>query len=222
MTTTTDPRKTAVSLPLYLGTFTWANIPAAAAFSGYMAMVSNLDAAPGTLMISNGTRWKTLSGTATLTQLGAPVAGITNSESIVLQTLIPAGAWQVGDTIRIELLLGKSGTTDSLNGVVYIGTAGTNSDAAVIPSLIWIPTASVGVGHVFDIKLTSVTLAQRQGTGPAGGLSSYSAANSTPQPAAVTISDASANALYISVGIKSSSTNNTVGIQGGSIQLRTP
>lgn len=208
---------------VFLGTYTQAALPAASAGnSGAMALVSNLGAAPGTYVISNGSRWKVLSGSAMLKGLGDGVSSITNVESLPLQTLLPANSWQVNDTLRFFLTLGKSGTTDTLTGSVYIGPLGTALDPAIVSNQVWITAANVGAGLIFDIKLISATSAQRLGMGPAAGLGTYTGGSSTAQSSAVVIDSAAATALYVTVGIKSSSTNNTVSMQSGQIQLITP
>lgn len=203
-----------------LSTQTWANLPAAASNAWAVTPASNLGA-NGTLVVSNGTRWRAINGEATLAILGNAVSGITNSENLVLQTLIPAGAWQVNDTIRIWVALIKSGTTDTVALNVRVGTAGTTSDTAVIGLTALLAAANVSGGFIFDLKLVSATSVQRAGAVFGNG-GAYQGISNTGAPAGVTISNSSSNALYVSVGIASSSTNDTVAAQSAHIQLITP
>jgi hypothetical protein len=201
---------------------TYATLPAANAVpAGTVVRATNLGE-HGTLLISTGTRWRTLTGEATLKQLGNAVSGIANSENIVLQTLLPAGSWQTNDVIRIKnLSVSKSGTTDTGNLTVRVGTAGTTADTAItgISALTAVIAANQSFGAVYDIKLVSATSALKLG----GNTVAPFAGGSTAAAAAATaITDASANALYVSVGLASSGATNTVGIQSGQIALVTP
>jgi hypothetical protein len=225
MAVTTDSSKTGIGGPLWAGSGAYATISSifpAANFSGYMALATDLGSLPGTYLVSDGTRWKILGGTATLKQLGAAAGGVTNTESLVLQTLIPAGAMRQYDSLRFWMSLTKSGTTDALNLTLRIGTAGTTADAAVISLAGAVSAASLTFGGVFDLKMLTTTSAQRAGTGAVTGISSYSGQTGTAQSVAVTIPDISANAVYASIGIVSAGTTNTVGMTSGHIQLLTP
>lgn len=195
----------------------------AASYSGYEAYCSDLGA-NGTRMVSNGTRWRPVNGETTLKTVAAAQTGITSAETIVLQSLIPAGAWQVNDTIRIWLAATKSGTTDSGLLSVRVGTAGTTADTAITTLSAYTLMAAAGVagGSISDIKLVSATTAQRLGTSSGATGTYQTASGSGAAAAATTISDASTNALYVSVTLKSSAANDTVGVQSGQIKLITP
>src|SRR3990167_1067353 len=91
---------------------TWANIPAASTvFAGTQWRVTDIGSA-GSIWVSNATRWSPLGGRLTYALLVAPVSGITNAETIVLQPLIRAGSWKTGDILRLYIGGEKSGTTD--------------------------------------------------------------------------------------------------------------
>lgn len=221
MTVTTDPLKTGISALKYLGERTQATLPSAASWSGYTATLTDLGE-NGTYVHSNGTRWRVLNGSGSLKTLGAAVTGIANSETIVLQTLIPAGAWQTNDLLLFNnLSILKSGTTDTGRLTVRIGTAGTTADTAItgLSAMSIVSAANTMYGaSPLGIKLVSATSAQRLGQNsivPFGGASSGSIA-------ATTISDASSNALYVSVSLSSSGTTDTLTIQSADIQISTP
>jgi hypothetical protein len=208
----------------YLGAYTFAGLPAASGASGKWALVTNLGTAPGVLMISDGSRWKTISGTAILKGLGPPVAGIASTETVIAQTLIPPGVLQPNDSLRLWTTLTKSGTTDALNLTMRVGTTGTAADTAITGLSALQPVTASGIngGEIFDIKLLSATSAQK--LGPNGNaLTTYNLPSSNSAAAlATTIPDASANALYVTVSIASSGTTNTVGANSCHIQLMTP
>lgn len=200
---------------------TWANKPSSAASTG-LYLFTDVGSS-GTLMRYANSRWRPLAGQAQLASLGASVSGITNSETIVLQTLIPAGAWQTNDTIRIWLTGTKSGTTNTSNLSVRIGTAGTTADTVItgLSAFQFITAANILSGGIYDIKLISATSAQKVGNNAAGA-STYQGVTTAGAASATVISDASANALYVSVTLASSGAVDTVAIQSGQIQLVTP
>jgi hypothetical protein len=149
--------------------------------------------------------------------LGPAVSGVANSETIVLQSSFPINTLQANDTIRIWLTGTKSGATDNYNVTVRIGTAGTTADTAVtgLSSFALMSASGRSGGGIFDIKVvssTSVLKVGNNGTGNAAYL-----VGSTAAPAATTITDASANALFVSLSIASSSTTDTVAITSGQI-----
>lgn len=204
-----------------VSSLTWANRPSSANASG-LYLFTDVGSS-GTLMRYAGSRWRPLAGQAQLASLGAAVTGIANSETIVLQTLIPAGAWQTNDTIRLWLTTTKTGTTDTGLLTVRIGTAGTTSDTAItgLSGFIFMPSAAIlASGGIVDIKLNSATSAQKIGNNTTQN-GSY-VGGSGAVAAATTITDASANALYVSVAVYSGGTTNTMSIQSGQIQLITP
>src|SRR4051812_13805676 len=98
----------AVAEPSSLGVVTFANLPSAASNPSVSAFVSDWGA-NGTTVRSNGTRWIPTNGQTVLKRMGAPVTGITNSETIVAQVQVPIGTFQSGDTILIRFAGGKSG-----------------------------------------------------------------------------------------------------------------
>lgn len=167
----------------------------------------------GTLMRYAGSRWRPLAGQAMLASLGATVTGITNTETIFLQTLIPAGAWQTNDLIRITVAGAKSGATDIGVFTVRVGTAGTTADTSVFATTA-MSAAGRTYGTVKDLKLTSATNSQ--------DVPVYIGASSSALLAAVAISNASSNALYVSLSWTSGGTTDTISALTGTIQLITP
>lgn len=196
---------------------TWANIPAAGT-AGQMVYVSNAGT-KGSMWLDDGTRWKPLNGMCLLASLDATSAAVGNAETIVFQYQIPANLLQTGDVLRFYLTYTKSGGTDLGTLRTRIGTAGTTSD-----TLVQDITASAATsrqhGFAFDIRLDSATTAQLM---PSQRTSvGYSGSTSTTTvgiTAATTISSAAANSLYVSVGILSAGTTDTVSLVGGQIWL---
>lgn len=163
-------------------------------------------------------------GSAQLKSLGATVTGITNSEQIVMQTQLAPGQWQTNGVIRIWLTTTKSGITDSGNITVRVGTAGTTADTAITGLSAFELMAASGLAGsaIFDIKLVSATSALKVGVNNVNNHAYQSGSGSTAAPAATAITDATANALWVSVSLASSGATNTVGATTGQIELISP
>lgn len=204
-----------VTGPLALTGDTWANVSATTPAAGSLRYVTNVGAS-GTYWSYRGSRWAPMNGSATLNTLANAVSGITSSETVVFQALIPAGAWQVNDVIRVWTTQTKSGTTDNGQTQIRIGTAGTTADT-LIQGVNTLAAANQWGDALFNIRLASNTTVQRLSPAITGLGVSNSAA-----PAAVAITDASANALYVTVTMLSGGGTNTVGALAGAIQLITP
>lgn len=200
----------------------YASLPTAAvAGACAVAFASDLGV-NGSWIESTGTRWRPLNGRASLKALTTQVTGLTNSEAISLQTLLPTNSWQIGDTLRIWMAITKSGSTDNANVTIRIGTAGTTGDTAItgISANTVLGASNLAGGFIYDIQLVSATSAQKVGLG-SGTNGSYTGAANAAIVAATTITSAATNPLFVSFAALSSSTNNTVGIQSAQIELIT-
>lgn len=182
-------------------TTTWANKPASYPV-GQSLFISNVGA-KGSHWWYDGTRYKPVNGSVVLATLDATTSNINNTATVVLQTLLPAGAWQTSDVIRVQAYMEKSGATDTGIATAYVGTAGTTSDTGVLSST-WM-TATIRTADSFcDFRLESATSVQQVSL-----LAGYG--NTTlVTNAATTITSAAANALYVSIGIRSGGTTDTV------------
>lgn len=212
--------RAASSQNLFLGTFTFATLPAVSASnSGMVARVTDVGTnSAGSLWISNGTvRWTPVGGALTLAHLGTSTGNITNSETVVVSRSIPAGVILDGDLIRIGFHSTKSGTTDSLNCVVRVGTAGTTADTAVWTGTTVVGAASTSGSMLVDLKRFSATTVGKVGP-PATGFSNTAAG---AQPAAATITSWDTTAQFITLTFASSGATNTVTCSGAMIQLIT-
>lgn len=199
----------------------WAARPTPIPASGTLYFATDVGAF-GTLLISNGVRWRALGDASTLAALGAPVTGIGAAETIVLQAQIPAGAWQTNDSILVWLTSTKSGATNPGNLSVRIGTAGTTADTPVtgLSAYAYMTAGGLAGGGLYEIKLISATSAQKMG-GNLNGADSYTANGTTAAAAATVITSAALNALWVSVSIFGGATD-TVSATSGRIQLITP
>lgn len=198
---------------------TWANRPSPADVPGEVWRFTDLGRSGfGTFWVSDGTRWLALAGRAPLNAQGAVVTGITNTESILLQALLPVGGWQTNDVLRAWVAPTKSGTTDAATARVRIGTGGTITDTQVVSVTVLAASNQRG-GAFFDVKLASATSALPFGTNNTEG--SYAGASAAAADAAVAISSAAANALYVSLCLVSGGAADTVGAQDSRLELLT-
>jgi hypothetical protein len=86
----------------YLGSFTYATLPAAASYSGYIARASDVGIAPGMLLVSDGTRWIP-DGRQMLSRSAAAITCPADATEDILATVaIPAGLLGVNGQLFIK------------------------------------------------------------------------------------------------------------------------
>lgn len=180
--------------PVITGT-TYANLPPAATVPNAQARVTDVGGSPGSIWTSSGTRWYPLNGRTTLYAKDTRATTQSTTEVVLGQYLIPANVIQVGDRVRVICTYSKSGTVETETVKFRLGTAGTIADAT-IQSNTALATTQDSMGLLLDFKLMSATSIQKLGN---GGTSGYAGSSSGAYPAPVTISSASANALYLSL-----------------------
>lgn len=191
---------------------TFANFPAPASVPlGYTIFATDV----GAFLYSDGSRWKYTYGVMTLARLAASISGLTSSEVISLNTLIPANLVQVNDELEAEVQVDKSGTTDSATLRMLLGAAGTTADTQ-LAGVSAIGAANVSNGIIQRFKVVSATSIQR--TGSISGSGSFSAPTATATPAAVAVTSLAANALYFGISLVSSGASNTVGIRSARLR----
>jgi hypothetical protein len=199
----------------------YASLPAAAAGNaGKILRVTDIGpSGAGSLWISTGSRWVPLNGSVGLAR-AARQTGIGTGETLAMQALVPVGVLKVDDVLRLFFSLTKSGTTDQCTHRLRIGTAGTTADTQIWTGNI-LAAANQSGGFISEVSIISATSVQRMGQG-ALTTGSYSIASNTAAPAAVAISSADSNPLYVSLFLLSTGATNTVAITSGQIQLITP
>lgn len=190
-------------------TYTWATKPATYPV-GTPIFLSDAGT-KGSHWIDDGTAWKPFNGQALLASADAQSATVANSETIKFQYQMPAAFWQVGDILRLDCGLQKSGTTDTCNILVRIGTAGTTADATMGIGGSVLTASQVSGGFIYDIRLESATTATAITAVFLGYGSGTSSAFSTK-----TIANVS-NQLWINLTIASSGVSNTVTLMGAKL-----
>jgi hypothetical protein len=203
-----------LTIPTTIGPTTYANLPSASANPGMEAFVSDWGA-NGTKVRSINGRWLPMNGQTVLKRMGGAVSGIANTETILAQIQVPAGAIQSGDLIYIRMSANKSGTTDSIQVSLRVGTTGTVSDTAItgLSALSIASTTNVTSGVLFGVRVLSNTSMQKMGMNGTN-FGSYSSGSTGVIAAATTgLSDISSNAIWLTMTVKSSGTTDTVGAQ---------
>lgn len=225
MSVAVDNRKTLGSM-LYLGEMTAAQLPPAPP-NRATAFVSDCGAYGALLIYLNG-RWRPISGSVVLTNRGAPISGIAQVETIVLQGFIPAPLLQLYDAIRVWTGPTKTGLTDQGNVAWRCGIAGTTADTQINTPAAgnWIGNSALAGGTgPYDYRiesLTSIRHCGNAGASSSGWASSYGGSSAGAQPAAVVIPSVATNGLYFSLGVLSTGATNTIGMSTGRIEWITP
>lgn len=102
-------------------TYTWAAKPAAASRVG---PIFASDVAAGSYWVSDGTRYRPMNNSLVLYQPSTVFQSAANtSEQIAVAVPIPAGAWQDGDVITLEMMVTKSAGVENCQGLFRVGTA---------------------------------------------------------------------------------------------------
>lgn len=185
---------------------TWANKPSAY-ITGQPVFMSNVGT-KGSHWFYDGTRWKPQNGSALLASLDAVSSNYTNSAGIPFQYQLPAGTLQTGDILRLYFGASKSGTTDTCGITFRMGTAGTSADTSIVATTL-MAAGTRQVALIADFRLDSATTLRPMPSG-ASSAPGYIFSSSAAFPTAVTISSASANALYFNVELYSGGTTDTV------------
>lgn len=209
--------------PTYIGSMTYAslttNFVCDATRSGFEAFASDWGA-NGTKVRCNATRWLPINGQTLMKRMSAVTGNIANTETILDKALFPINALQNGDMVFVRGSCGKSGTTDTMLLTVRWGTAGTTSDTALtgLSSYQQLSAGSQSIGFIQGIRIISATSAEKLGAA-ANSTSAYGPTGAAAAVAAVTtsLSDASANAIYITVSAASGGATNTIACQELSI-----
>lgn len=195
---------------------TWATVNATTPTAGTLDYVTNIG--PGIHVSYVGSRWKPLNGNATVGWANA-ASGITNTETVACQALMPTASVATGDVIRFWLSgMSKSGTTDTYSVQIRVGTAGTTSDTSVFSQNSALSTALQAGGALYAVKLTDATHVQNES---ATGLGAVATSNASAFSGSTVVTSAAANALYWSITVKSGATN-TVGFDTCAVEWATP
>lgn len=184
---------------------TYANLPAAASSTGLIYRVSDLGTSgAGLLMISNGTRWLPLAGSAYLASQNNPqTVNAGAAETIVFQYLMPAGLLAVNDRLRVYFTGTKAGGTTATAGRIRMGTAGTTADTQITFGNV-MTIAGLSMSTLFSHKITAATTVQPLYSLTSSG--NYTGSSTSALQSAVTISNVS-NALYISLTLTPGATD---------------
>lgn len=194
--------------------FTWATKPTSYPI-GQPVWISDAGV-KGSEWIFDGTRWKPFNNQALLASLDTAVTGLTNSEVISFQYLLPATLLQLKDRLRLDISFSKSGTTDTGSLRWRLGPLGTTADPALSTASLMSAAQQSG-GTIHEARIQAATTAQQLARNDLG----FGGATSNGASSPLTISNIS-SALYSSVGLISSSTNNTVSLVDAQLWLIAP
>lgn len=186
----------------------YASLPPAANGTGQLVYSTNIGG--GNLLMSTGTRYKAVGGNALLDSIDTPNTGtLTTTEEQLNLThrQIPANTFQGFDRFRVFLSFRKSGAVDTATFRLRFGTAGTVADP-IIYTLVLGTTNRTWAGFV-EFKCTSATAVQLQGNGE-GTFTGFSTSDTA---AAVTVSNLTANGMYLSITSQMTAGTETATVQ---------
>lgn len=203
-----------------LGVFTWAELQAAypngggalaALPAGAYAFVTDWETAfyPN----AGKTRWIT-PGRFTLYRLAAAATINTTTPTIYAQTPLPAGLLAARDTLRVEISAHDNGTSTIWNGWVYIGTAGTTSDAQISLNIDLSNAAqrTFGFTNGFVVESNTVVNSFGKETSWVGATYQLHGITAATRTAGVTVPSLSSSANVLSVSAYGDNTTDTLTI----------
>lgn len=181
---------------------------------------ANLNGAGGaTVFTWTGARWKIAGGNAILDAIDTANTAVANTAEQNLNPnhiIIPSGVLGTNDRLRIRASFSKSAGVDTSTLRIRFGPLGTVADP-ILATITTLATTSITEGILEDFKLISLTSIQKLGN--ASTDQSYSGASSGAFPAAVAISDVSANGMYISITSQMTAGTETVTCQDYSLEV---
>lgn len=123
--------------------YTWVNRPSAAANAGRMIRITDIGpTGAGSLWLSDGTNWLTMSGRQVLSssRAGAPGAALATATGIAKlnfpagsmvsggSIVLPVGLMRVGTGLRASIMMRHTGTAGTFSAALRLGTLNTSSD----------------------------------------------------------------------------------------------
>ena len=182
---------------------TFASLPAAGS-AGRIYYVTDVSIR-GSLWMDNGNRWVPVNGCVLLASRDTISSGVT-TPTLQFSYQMPANLLKVGDRLRVWISADRNQTTDASTTAMYVGTTGTNADAAVYSGS-YLASTNLSGGLSTDYRLESATTMLRLANNGSAALNSgYTTATTSANVGAVTISSAVTNALYFSIYVGSSNT----------------
>lgn len=156
-------------------------------------------------------------GRTLLKPLTAVSANINNVETVALQAVLPPGAWRVGTMIEFpNIVVTKSGTTDTGTIKIRVGAAGTTSDTQILTN------GSLGAANRAWNGNAAMRLDGVSSVLPIGGNSGgfqQGTSNSALSAVSLSAHNTATATTYVSITLASSSTADTVALAMGSIWL---
>lgn len=190
----------------YLGAGTWASRPASGLTTGDTYRATDIGLTPGTMFVWNGTRFKSLAGRYILAS-GAAVTAAHTSEPATPDVVIsvPAGLLTTGNRLWGNLTVHKGQTTTDELLRVYFGPLGTSSDPKINHASgqqIMAAGGNRSVNVEVALRVDSATTMRQLGSGSSAGnaFKLFSGASTDPM-AAVTISNVSSVACFLSFSV---------------------
>lgn len=199
-----------VQTPGIIPAAVWAS-RATGTFDGQLCRISDIGAAPGTVMQwdNTGGFWKLLGITTVYANFTQTNGTATTPNQIVKQTSLPAGLLRCCRSVRVRMMFGKSGTTDAITNMrIIVGTAGTTGDTIFGQGSMIAGNRSTGTMIEFFPASTTSIVQSGISLSETGGFV-LTASSSPPQTTTATVSNTDTNPLYISGMVGMAGTTDT-------------
>jgi len=185
----------------YLGLRSWSSISSLAAANPDTYVFCTNFGVGGSMLYSNGVRWKPVNNRTVLKTLET-VPTITGASELTFTgtpILIPAGMWQVGDCIGLEISMSKDAGVGTATCSLRLGTTGTTADTLMYgTATAFLATTARSVGSQQKFRRVANTTQKMGGASVLAGLAG--AQSTSTYPAAVTIpSNMDTTDLYLSL-----------------------
>lgn len=176
----------------------FAALPPAAENSGVIYRVTD---AANSLWESNGTRWRPVNGRAVIKTLPTEFSMSGTTAVKAFESILPAGCVKDGDTLQLRYTLGKSGTAETCQITVRLGTAGTTADTT-LSSFGPLVTTNISAGILADYKRLSAASVRKQGNG--ANNSAFAGQSTAAVNSPVAVSSLDSNAMYLAIWMANS------------------
>lgn len=196
-----------LTLPCTIGT-----LPAPAS---YIGPVFVQDLAGGTMLYSNGSRYRPLNNIATLGTLDAAASSTASADTVLVVFPIPAVV-KNGDSLRLWLTQSKTGTSETVTWSFRYGATGTTSDTVLLSSANMVTAANISGGTILEYRRETATSVQKMGNTTAAN--GYGGVSSAATLAPVALGTSLENAGFLSISVSKSAAVETATLLGARLE----
>lgn len=156
------------------------------------------------LFRSNGTRYIPVNRNGIIGSLDVEWVGAASAaEQISFSRLLPASLLANGDILQVTISAGKSGTSETLESRIRLGTTGTTADTTIQGPFNLLTATSISIGWFVSMRRDSATTIRKLGSG-ANTTTFTGTPVAVATAGATTVSDMGASPMYLTFTSKMS------------------